>query len=161
MRKSIEIRVLLAVFAAGVAIYAVYASFGWPFRTALFPRLIAIPLFLLAIAEVVMALTLGEQKNRSHAVDFELTNSVEPALAARRTLSIIVWIFGFLVLILAAGFPLAVPIFVFLYLKLAGRESWGLAVVLTFVAWILVEGLFVRFLNIPFANGWIAALLSG
>lgn len=160
MRKLIELRVLLAVFTACLATYALYASLDWPFRTALFPRLIAIPLLFLAIAEMVMILALGEEKNRSHAVDFELTSTIEPALAARRTLSVIAWILGFLVLILAAGFPVAVPVFVFLYLKAAGREPWALTILLAFVAWILVEGLFVRFLNIPFADGWIAAFLS-
>lgn len=160
MRNLFDLRVLLGLFAASVAAYAFYASLDWPFRTALFPRILAVPLFCLALAEVVMSLTIGENKNRGHAVDFELTTTVEPALAAQRTVAIIAWIMGFFFLILAAGFPLAVPVFVVLYLRVVGREPWALTILLTFVSWLFVEGLFSRFLNIPFPDGWIFVLFQ-
>jgi hypothetical protein len=91
-------------------------------------------------------------------VDFELTKTVEPALARKRTLVIVTWIVGFLLLILAFGFPLAVPIFVFGYLRIAGREPWTLSIVLTLVSWIFMEGVFDRLLHLPFPEGWIPGL---
>ena len=91
-------------------------------------------------------------------MDFQLTDTVEPALARKRTIAIIFWTLGFLVLILLVGFPLTVPIFVFAYLKIAGREPWTLTLILTAISWLSMEGLFNRFLHLPFPEGFIFGL---
>ncbi len=158
MKALVNLRFMLAFAAACIAAYALYASLHWPFRTALFPRVIGIPLLLLALSEMALSIWGVEKEREGHAVDFELTTAIEPTLARKRTLLIFAWIFGFLVLILAFGFPLAVPIFVFAYLKIAGKESWTLSTVLTLVSWIFMEGVFDRFLHIPFPGGWILGL---
>ena len=93
-------------------------------------------------------------------MDFQLTTDVDPAVARKRTTSILAWILGFLVLIVLVGFPLAVPLFVFLYLRIAGREGWVLTVLLTAVSWLFMEGLFNRFLHLPFPQGWLFSLWS-
>ena len=42
----------------------------------------------------------------------------------RRTISILLWTIGFFVAIWLLGFSYAVPLTIFLYLKLAGHENW-------------------------------------
>jgi len=91
-------------------------------------------------------------------MDFQLTDDVEPALARKRTIAIIIWTVCFLVLILLVGFPLAVPIFVFAYLKIAGREPWTLTIALTAISWLSMESLFTRLLHLPFPEGLIFEL---
>ena len=154
----VSLRFILGFAAACIAGYALYASLHWPFKTALFPRVIGFPLLLLALIEMALSIWGVEKEREGHAVDFELTTAVEPALAQKRTLLICTWIIGFLVLIIAFGFPLAVPIFVFAYLRIAGREPLTLSFVLTLVSWIFMEGVFDRFLHIPFPEGWILGL---
>jgi len=56
------------------------------------------------------------------------------------------------------GFPLAVPIFVFAYLKIAGREPWTLTIALTAISWLSMESLFTRLLHLPFPEGLIFEL---
>jgi len=158
MKALVSLRFILGFAAACIAGYALYASLHWPFKTALFPRVIGFPLLLLALIEMALSIWGVEKEREGHAVDFELTTAVEPALAQKRTLLICTWIIGFLVLIIAFGFPLAVPIFVFAYLKIAGREPWTLSIVLTLVSWMFMEGVFDRFLHIPFPEGWILGL---
>lgn len=158
MKALVNLRFVLGLATAYIAGYAVYASLHWPFKTALFPRVIGIPLLILALLEMALSIWGVEKEREGHAVDFELTTTVEPALARTRTLLIFAWILGFLVLILAFGFPLAVPIFVFAYLRVAGKEPWTLSIVLTVLSWIFMEGVFDRFLNIPFPQGWIFGL---
>jgi hypothetical protein len=150
----------LSLAIACLAGYALYASWSWPFRTALFPRIIALSILLLALIELALSVWRIEGEREGHAVDFQFTDTVEPALARKRTITIIIWTLGFLVLILLIGFPLAVPIFVLAYLRIAGREPWTLAIVLTALSWVFMEGLFNRFLHIPFAEGWIFGLWS-
>lgn len=160
MRRLLNLRGVLSLTAVCVAAYALYASWSWPFRTALFPRVIALPILFLALTEWALSVWSSEKEREGHAVDFQLTETVEPALARKRTIAIIIWTLGFLVLILLVGFPLAVPIFVFAYLKIAGREPWTLTIVLTAVSWLSMEGLFNRFLHIPFPEGLIFGLWS-
>jgi hypothetical protein len=62
--------------------------------------------------------------------------------------------------IVLLGFSISVPLFVFLYLKLQGKESWILSVVLAAVAWVFVYGLFDQLLHLPFPQGWLLALFA-
>ena len=159
MRRILSLPSAFSLATACVAGYALYAAWSWPFRTALFPRVIALPILLLALIEFALSVCGREKEGDSHAVDFQLTDTVEPALARKRTIAIVVWTLGFLVLIILVGFPLAVPIFVLAYLKIAGREAWALTMVLTAVSWVFMEGLFNRFLHLPFSEGLIFGLL--
>lgn len=160
MKPRINLHFFVALLATVAAGYALYASLDWPLRTALFPRVIAIPLLLLALTEMILSALGVEKEREGHAVDFELTTDVDPAVAQKRTLGIVGWTLGFLALILVIGFPLAVPLFVFLYLKLVGKEGWVLTVILTALSWLFMEGLFDRLLHIPFPQGWIFSLLE-
>jgi hypothetical protein len=158
VRRILNLRCALSLATACVAGYALYASWSWPFRTALFPRVIALPILLLALIELALSVWGSEKERDGHAVDFQLTDTVEPALARKRTIAIIMWTLGFLALIVLVGFPLAVPIFVFAYLKIAGREPWTLTIALTAISWLAMDGLFDRLLHLPFPEGLVFAL---
>lgn len=160
MKPKLNLHLFLAFGVALVACYALYSAIDWPFRTALFPRMIAVPLLLLALIEMGLCAFGTEKRREGHAVDFELTTDIDPSVAHRRTTAILGWILGFFILILLIGFPVGVPLFVLLYLKLAGKERWGLALVLTFLSWLLMKGLFDLLLHIPFPQGWIQSLFE-
>jgi hypothetical protein len=113
---------------------------------------------LLALIELALSIWGSEKEGDGHAVDFQLTDTVEPALARKRTIAIIIWTLGFLALIFLVGFPLAVPIFVFAYLKVAGQEPWTLTIALTAISWLAMDGLFDRLLHLPFPEGLVFAL---
>jgi tripartite tricarboxylate transporter TctB family protein len=127
----------------------------------LFPRVIGVPLFFLALGEMLLSASGRAETKEGYAVDFEFTKSIEPGLARQRTLAIFLWVVGFFVLILLFGFPIAVPLFVFLYMKAAGGERWTLSLALAFFSWIFIEGLFDRLLHIPMPQGWFVALFYG
>lgn len=158
MRTSFNLRFFFSLAVAIAAGYALYASLHWPFRTALFPRVIGFPLLVLCVIEMFWCVAIVEREREGHAVDFEMTTDVDPLTARKRTLAIFFWTVAFLALIVGFGFPLAVPLFVFLYLKVAGKEGWGLTLLLTALSWIFMEGLFDRLLHLPFAEGWIFSL---
>jgi len=158
MKTALNLRFLFALGVALIAGCALYLSLDWPFRTALFPRVLGAPLLFLALTEMFLsAFGAGEQRE-AQAVDFQLATDVDPILARKRSLAISAWILTFFILILLTGFPLGVPLFVFLYLKVAGRERWVLTLSLTALSWLFMEGLFERLLHIPFPQGWIFSL---
>ena len=133
------------IFSLGLALvaaYAVYAALGWPAKAALFPLTLGIPLLALAIALTVIELR-DPPAPHAHA------GALRPAFA------VLAWMAAFIVLVLLAGFPIAVPIFVFLYLVMQSREKLGLSIALAGAAWGAFYLLFVRLLHFPFEDGLI------
>jgi hypothetical protein len=94
------------------------------------------------------------------AKDFQLSAGVAPALARRRTAAAMGWLAGFLAAIVLLGFPLAVPLFMLLYLKLQGREGWAVSIALTAAVWALFYGLFDKLLHLPFPAGLLQQWLG-
>ena len=148
------------LFFMAVGVFAVVSALEWPFRAALFPLIMGVPLFFMALAEIVFDPSRrGETEKRRQVLDFELSGEVDQPLAARRTVFAFLWIIGFFLLIIFFGFIIAVPLFILLYLKIQGRETWGISLILTGSAWAFLYGLFVRLLNTPFEGGWLWRIL--
>jgi hypothetical protein len=160
MKIGINLRFCFGLAVALVGGYTLYASLHWPFKTALFPRVIGTPLLILAAVEMALSALGAEKRREGNAIDFQFTTDVDPEVAQRRTWMIVGWILGFFASILVFGFLLAVPLFVFLYLKVVGKEGWILTLSLTAVSWLFMEGLFDRLLHLPFPPGWIFSLWS-
>src|SRR3954463_14878013 len=114
----------LSIVTMLVAGYAVFAAPGWPWKAALFPLAIGVPLFCLAAAELLWTL-FGDQQIEAVEGD--------PALegAGRRMLMASAGMIGFLAAIVLLGFPVAVPLFLLLYLRYQGGEGWILSIVIT------------------------------
>ena len=133
------------LFSAGLALaaaYAVYAAMRWPPKAALFPLVMGIPLLVLVLAQVVVDLR-------------QPPAAAETGPAGRRTLAVFAWMGAFVVLVLLAGFPVTVPLFVFLYLLVDSREGWLLSGVLAAAAWGFFHLVFERLLHFPFEAGLI------
>lgn len=150
------------VFSAGIALIAVWAlvqTVGWPIKAWLYPRVVLIPLVALAIAESVLALRGPESREGQPAADIELQSTVDPPLAMRRTLVTVAWILGFFFSVILFGFQVAVPLFVFAYLR-SNREAWQLSGALAAVAALLFHFLFVTLLHLPLPPGLLWRLLG-
>ena len=133
--------------------WAVFAAWGWSWKAALFPLVIGIPVFCMAAAEVLWVL-FGSTA-RGDVMDFQLSSHLPAKVTLSRTLQAVGWTLGFFGAIVLVGFPIAVPLLVFLYLKLEGREGWAFSLVFTFAIWGFFYGLFDRLLHLPFPAGWI------
>jgi hypothetical protein len=131
--------------------YGVVAATAWPWKAALFPLVIGVPLFALAAAEALWTL-FGTDPASEEARDFQLSTGQD---TLRRTLAASGWILAFFAAIVLLGFPIAVPLFVFLYLKLQGREGWGISIAITLGTWAVFYGLFDLLLHLPFPAGWL------
>lgn len=145
-----------AVFTGLVAVAAAFAlaqTAGWPIKTSLYPRAVGLPLLVLAVVETVLCLRRGEDTGAGEAVDVTLSDAVPPDEASRRTLSTVAWIGGFFAAIILIGFPRAVPLFVFGYVRGQGKEGWVLSIALAALSWLAFDLLFVRLLHTPFGDG--------
>lgn len=133
-----------AVFSLALALiaaYAVYYALRWPPKAAFFPLTMGIPLLVLAVAQTLIELR-DPPAERAPG-------------AARRTFAVFVWMTTFITLVLFAGFPVAVPVFVLSYLVIESRERWILSLALAGAAWGAFHLLFERVLHFPFEAGLI------
>jgi hypothetical protein len=154
--RAAELTLALGIMA--LSAWAAISAYAWPLKAALFPLVISIPLFLLAAAELAWLLlaSAGQAQNR----DFRPPQAdVAPSVARPRILRTVAWIVGFFIGIVLLGFPIAVALFVFLYLKLQARESWLYAALFTAVVWGAFYGLFIAVLHLPFAAGILTSWL--
>jgi hypothetical protein len=122
----------------------------WWFRARLFPWTIGFAGLVLALVQLYL-----DVKYLVKTKDVRRPDAPEPesSLALRRTLAITGWILGFFAAIWLLGFPIAVPLATFLYLKAGAPERWPIAVALTLFAWIAFYGLFDYALHVPFPPG--------
>jgi TctA family transporter len=130
--------------------WALWEAQDWWFRARLFPWTIGIPGVGLAFVQLTLdaaGLLKGRAEDRAEKPDKGV------ALARWRTAAISSWIVGYFFAVWLLGFSVAVPLTTFLYLKLAGRESWPLTVALTLLAWISFYVIFVYGLQLPFPQG--------
>ena len=137
---------------------AVVIAMDWPLKAKLFPIAVGVPVFCMAAAEVLWGLL--RPAARASAMDFRLSDHLPAKIAVRRTLVAIGWMLGFLAGIVLLGFPIAVPLVVFLYAKVQGREPWGLSLGLALGVWALFYAVFDRLLHLPFPAGWILTWLG-
>ena len=137
-----------AAFSLGLALvagYAVYAAWSFPAKAALFPLVIGIPLLVLALAQLVLQLREPEAPLESER---------------RRTLAAFGWMAAFIGLVVLAGFPTAVPVFVFSYLAAQRAAPWWQSAALAAAAWGVFHLLFERLLRFPFDGGLVRAWLG-
>ncbi len=154
MKLSGEALMSLCVMLVGAGV--VITAMKWPLKAALFPIIIGIPLFFMTMAKLFLTL-FGKEEDRGKksAMDFQFADHIDQATALRRTLITFAWVIGFSLLILFFGFPIAIPMFLLLYLKLRAKERWATSIILTSLTWGFFLGLFVWLLNTRFQEGWV------
>lgn len=113
-------RSVVVVLMALLAAWALAETASWPIKTALYPRVVGVPLLALAVTEAVLCLRRQDDTDPREAMDVELSRDVPPAVALRRTLIIAAWMGGFFVAIVLVGFLRAV-----LNLPFADGCLWG------------------------------------
>jgi hypothetical protein len=93
-------------------------------------------------------------------VDLQFGGDVPDGVAGQRAAMLFAWIVGFVALVWLVGFPIAVPVFMGLYLLLQSGTSWWLGVGLTASAWAFFYGVFQWALRLPFESGWVQTRLG-
>jgi hypothetical protein len=101
-----------------------------------------------------------EQTGESTAMDIDFSIEVPSEVARRRVFGIFGWIVGFIALVYLLGFPLTVPLFIFLYLKFQSNIGWLSTIAITVVTWGCFYLLFQSLVHIQFEAGVIQTWLG-
>ena len=157
MRKG---QVFFCVFLIALSGFAIFSAFGWTFKAKLFPLSVSIPLLILAIAQLLLTLSGNDQTNDSAAMDIDFTTDVPPELVRRRVIGVFCWIVSFILLVYLLGFPVTVPLFIFLFLRFQSAVSSLTSVMLTAITWGGFYLLFQKLVHIQFQDGAIQTWLG-
>ncbi len=156
MRKG---QVLFCAFLIAVSLFAIGSAFGWTFKSKLFPLSVSIPLLILSTVQLLLTI-FAKGETTQGAMDIDFSAEVPAEIARRRVLGIFTWIGAFISLVYLLGFPLTVPLFIFLFLKFQSEVSWRYSIALTAITWGGFYLLFQWLVHIQFQDGAIQTWLA-
>ena len=156
-RRPIE-TILFTSFIGLVVLGALWVAKDWPVRASIVILLLGSVGSVLAAAQLVLdfrALRAG-----THRAERPTYETVALEHEGRwGSLEIWGWLWGLFFAVHLIGFQAALPIFVFLYVKLYGGR-WATALVLTAGTWGFLYGVFEQVLHVPWPEPWLKVLLS-
>jgi hypothetical protein len=84
----------------------------------------------------------------------------EEQINLRKDGPIYLWVWAFVIAVVAFGFIIAAPVMLFAYLRLRSRESWWLSLLLPVLVLALLYGLFQVALGVPLFEGLVTPLIK-
>ena len=121
---------------------------GWPFSAAMFPIIVGVPGFFLA-ATLALKIALHGQDNPKESQtrsgtpgDLYLDEELLRGEGLKRTIITFAWILGLFFWSWPLGQRIALPLFVFLYLKVGSKEGWMISIAVTLAVAIFLLGIF-------------------
>lgn len=150
-------RVLFTSFICLLILAALFIAKDWPVRASIIILLLGSIGVVLALCQLVLDYNaLRREGGKAARPTFE----VEALEHQGRwgSLEIWGWLWALFFAIHLIGFLTALPLFVFLYVKLYGG-SWCSALILSGGTWAFLYGIFDQVLHVPWPKPWLSLLL--
>jgi hypothetical protein len=152
MSRQVE-ELIFTAFIGLVMLAALLVAKDWPVRASI---------IVLLLGAVGMLLTAVQLATDIKALRTGSANSVRPTFEVQAiehqgrwgNLEIWAWLWGLFFAIHLIGFPIALPLFVFLYVKIYGG-GWLATILLTALTWGFLYGIYDYFLSVPWPKPWI------
>ena len=136
-----------------VILLALLVAKDWPIRASIVILLLGSIGITLAFAQLVLDFkTLRGKSSKPQRPTFEVAALEHQSRWG--SLEIWAWLWGLFFAIHLIGFIIALPLFVFLYVKLYGGR-WLTAFILTAGTWGFLYGIFEEVLHVPWPKPWL------
>jgi hypothetical protein len=146
---------LLVIFAV-----ATVSVWGWPDIAKIMPVYVAaLPGLVMILVQIYREATGWETSRSTTSMDMDESgeNQLDEATARKRTLAFFAWFIGGALGIWLIGIVYALPLLVFLYALLQGKEKWLTSLITGGCAYLVIWGLFEYMLE----TRWPAGMLFG
>jgi hypothetical protein len=151
----------LTLFFLTVFLVAVWVGWDWPDIAKIMPVYVAaIPGLILVLVQLYREATEWEgRKGGSGGIEMDEVQNVklEKHIEMRRTVMFFAWLIGGAVGIWLLGIVIALPLLIFLYALVEGKERWIVSLFMTACTYLLIWGLFEQLLE----SRWPPGLLFG
>ena len=142
---------LLIIFAVAIA-----SGWGWPDIAKIMPVYVAaIPGLIMIMVQIFREVTGWETSGNTSGMDMDESgqNQLDEATARKRTLAFFAWFIGGALGIWLIGIVYALPLLVFLYALLQGKEKWLTSLITGGCAYLVIWGLFEYMLETRWPSG--------
>lgn len=156
----------LSLFFLGLFGVAVAAAMNWSWDTGLFPYAVGIPALLLALWQLVLDLTSAQRSGDGggdptpQIMDITTDQSLPKDVVWRGTARAFGWILCFVFSIWFVSFLIAVPLFVFFYLRHQAGATIRMAVTIASVMAIFIWGVFDQIIHTPWPEAALLRMLG-
>ena len=155
MERSFE-KIIFTSFIGLVMVSALYIARDWPLRASIIIILLGGIGVILAVVQFIFDL------KDIRAQKAEIVRPIYEVQAIEHegrwgSLEIWAWLWGLFFAIHLIGFEIALPLFVFLYVKLYGG-GWLCAILLTALTWGFLYALYDYLLSVPWPTPWLSLL---
>jgi Tripartite tricarboxylate transporter TctB family len=146
---------LLVVFAV-----AIVSGWNWPDIAKIMPVYVAaLPGLVMILVQIYREATGWETRKTASGMDMDESgeNQLDEVTARNRTLAFFAWFIGGALGIWLVGIVYALPLLVFLYALLQGKEKWFTSLIIGGCAYLMIWGLFEYMLE----TRWPPGILFG
>ena len=156
----------LSLFFLGLFGVAVATAISWSWDTGLFPYAVGIPALLLALWQLVLDLTMAQRSGdgggdpTTQIMDIMTDQSLPKDVVRRSTAVAFGWILCFVFSIWFVGFLIAVPLFVFFYLRHRAGATIRVAVTIASLMAIFIWGVFDQIIHTAWPEAALLRLLG-
>jgi hypothetical protein len=151
----------LTLFFLTVFLVAGWVGWDWPDIAKIMPVYVAaIPGLILVLVQLYREATEWEgRKGGSGGIEMDEVQNVklEKHIEMRRTVMFFAWLIGGALGIWLLGIVIALPLLIFLYTLVEGKERWTVSLFMTACTYLLIWGLFEHLLE----SRWPPGLLFG
>jgi hypothetical protein len=147
-------QIIFTTFIGLVMFAALFVAKDWPVRASI------IILLLGGVGIILVGIQLTVDFRAMHTQGSQITRPTFEVQAVEHqgrwgSLEIWAWLWGLFFAVHLIGFPIALPLFVFSYVKLYGG-GWLTAALLTALTWGFLYGIYDHLLNVPWPKPWLA-----
>ncbi|MDE0343294.1 MAG: tripartite tricarboxylate transporter permease [Deltaproteobacteria bacterium] len=146
----------LSLFLSTVFAYAVVVSPGWPPSARQFPMAIAVPGVALALGTFIIDIRQLAARLSALGGLATLLGETRENFRVRPAAAFFGYLVGVLLLTMALGQKIAVPIFITAYLVLWGRYSWRLSVMYAVGGWAVLVAFYDRIVHLFWHPSWLS-----
>jgi hypothetical protein len=139
--------VLSATFLVIFASAAVVARLNYPAEAASMPLIIGGIGAALSLLQLIVSLR-------------ESRGAYEEQIDLRKDLPIYLWVWAFVLAVVAFGFVIAAPVMLFTYLRWRSGEAWWLCLLLAVAVLAILYGLFETVLGVPLFEGLVTPVVE-
>lgn len=149
-------KINFALFLLVVFCVAIVSGWGWPDIAKIMPVYVAaIPGLIMILIQIYRDATGWEASHKAASMDMDESgaDNLDAATARARTLGFFAWFIGGALGIWLIGIVYALPLLVFLYALLQGKEKWITSLMIGGCAYLMIWGLFEYMLETRWPSG--------
>jgi len=152
-------RANFTLFFLAIFLVAAFVGWEWPDIAKIMPVYVAaLPGLVLVLVQLYREATGWEaRRGASAAIEMDEVTDVklDKATERRRTLTYFAWFIGGALGIWLLGIVIALPLLVFLYALIEGKEKWSTSLIMTACTYLLIWGLFEYMLETRWPPGML------